>query len=136
MNNPASSAPPASLPPGLPPPTTAEEFCYQLLTRGELIPMFRLARLFAIEGATEDPTRALAVVVSGAEGRCALLVDELLGQQQVVAKSLGERVGNVRGIAGGTILGDGRVGLILDTAEIIALAREGSGDREPHVALN
>lgn len=107
-----------------------------LLTRGELIPMFRLARLFAIEGATEDPTRALAVVVSGAEGRCALLVDELLGQQQVVAKSLGERVGNVRGIAGGTILGDGRVGLILDTAEIIALAREGSGDREPHVALN
>lgn len=95
-----------------------------LFIRGELIPMFRLHRLFDLNGATEDPTKALAVVVNGVEGRCALLVDELLGQQQVVAKSLGEGIGNVRGIAGGAILGDGRVGLILDTPEIIALARE------------
>ena len=44
----------------------------------------------------------------------ALLVDELLGQQQVVAKSLGDTLGKVPGVSGGAILGDGRVGLILD----------------------
>jgi two-component system, chemotaxis family, sensor kinase CheA len=106
-----------------------------LFIRGELIPMFRLHRLFDLAGATEDPTRALAVVVNGVEGRCALLVDELLGQQQVVAKSLGDGIGNVRGIAGGAILGDGRVGLILDTPEIIALARE-HASRLPDVFFN
>ena len=95
-----------------------------LFIRGELIPLFRLHRLFDLLGAVEDPTRALAVVVNGVEGRCALLVDELLGQHQVVAKSLGHGIGNVRGIAGGAILGDGRVGLILDAPEVIALARE------------
>jgi chemotaxis protein histidine kinase CheA len=53
----------------------------------------------------------------------ALLVDELLGQQQVVAKSLGGAIGQVQGVSGGAILGDGRVGLILDPAGMSALAR-------------
>ena len=56
-------------------------------------------------------------------GGCTLLVDELLGQQQVVAKSLCEGLGKVQGVAGAAILGDGHVGLILDPAEILALAR-------------
>ncbi|MFO0554201.1 MAG: chemotaxis protein CheA [Polyangiaceae bacterium] len=95
-----------------------------LLIRGELIPMFRLHRIFDCPGAVEDPTRGLVVVVNGPEGRSALLVDELLGQQQVVTKSLGTALGTIRGVAGGAILGDGRVGLILDTPSLIALARE------------
>jgi two-component system chemotaxis sensor kinase CheA len=62
-------------------------------------------------------------VLDDGNGGCALLVDELLGQQQVVAKSLGEAIGKVKGVSGGAILGDGRVGLILDTSEIIELAK-------------
>lgn len=93
-----------------------------LSLRGELMPIFRLHRLFDLEGAIEDPTQALLVVVDDGERRCALLVDELLSKQQVVAKSLGETI-QVRGITGGAILGDGRVGLILDPTELVGLAR-------------
>jgi two-component system chemotaxis sensor kinase CheA len=52
-----------------------------------------------------------------------VLVDELLGQQQVVAKSLGSGIGSVAGVSGAAILGDGRVGLILDASALAALAR-------------
>jgi two-component system chemotaxis sensor kinase CheA len=65
------------------------------------------------------------MIVGDAERRTALLVDELLGQQQVVAKTLGESLGKVPGISGGAILGDGRVGLILDVGETVALAQGG-----------
>ncbi len=106
-----------------------------LVIRGELIPMFRLSRLFGVPAATADATKGLAVIINGLDGQCAILVDELLGQQQVVAKSLGSAIGAVRGIAGGAILGDGKVGLILDTPEIIALARE-DGDARPMDAFN
>ena len=88
------------------------------------MPIFRLHRLFQVAGATEDPRRGLLVVVGDGTRRCCLLVDELLGQQQVVAKSLGDGIGKIQGVSGGAILGDGRVGLILDTAEIVALARQ------------
>jgi two-component system chemotaxis sensor kinase CheA len=86
-----------------------------------------LHRLFGIHSAIEDPAQALLVVVGDENRRCALLVDELLGQQQVVAKSLSQAVGKVPGVSGGAILGDGQVGLILDTAEVTAQARKVSG---------
>ncbi len=95
-----------------------------VMLRGELMAMFRLHRLFDVKGAVEDPTKGLLVVVGDGNRRCALLVDELLGQQQVVAKSLGRGLGKVQGISGGAILGDGKVGLILDTMEIVSLARQ------------
>lgn len=95
-----------------------------VMQRGELLPIVRLHRLFNIGGAEQDPTNALLVIVGFGEQRCALLVDELLGQQQAVAKSLGDGIGKVHGISGGAILGDGRVGLILDAGEIVSLARE------------
>jgi len=53
-------------------------------------------------------------------------VDDLLGQHQVVAKSLGQGIGRVDGLSGGAILGDGRVGLILDIAQLIQLSRSGT----------
>jgi two-component system chemotaxis sensor kinase CheA len=98
-----------------------------VMLRGELMPIFRLHRLFGIHSAIEDPAQALLVVVGDENRRCALLVDELLGQQQVVAKSLSQAVGKVPGVSGGAILGDGQVGLILDTAEVTAQARKVSG---------
>lgn len=95
-----------------------------VMLRDELMPLFRLHRLFGVQSAVEDPTKGLLVVVGDTNRHCALLVDELLGQQQVVAKSLGEGIGVVPGISGGAILGDGRVGLILDTAKITNLAKQ------------
>ena len=95
-----------------------------VMLREKLMPIFRLHKLFEIKNAIEDPTEGLLVVVDDGERQCALLVDELLGQQQVVAKSLGAGIGKVQGISGGAILGDGRVGLILDTAEILTVARQ------------
>lgn len=94
--------------------------------RGELMPIFRLHRLFDVKGAIEDPTKGLLMIVADGRKRCALLVDELLGQQQVVAKNLGEGMGKIQGVSGGAILGDGCVGLILDTPELVAMARENS----------
>jgi len=97
-----------------------------VIFKGKLMPIFRLHRLFNIEEAVEDPTRGLLIIIGDGNQRCALLVDELVGQQQVVAKSLGDGIGKVQGISGGAILGDGRVGLILDPQGIAALARQAS----------
>ena len=99
--------------------------------RNEVMPLFRLHRLFSIPGAESDPCQALVVVVAVGSQRVALLVDALIGQQQVVAKSLGDGVGKVEGVSGGAILGDGRVGLILDIAELITLLRRRDDVVEP-----
>ncbi|MBL8217683.1 MAG: chemotaxis protein CheA [Bryobacterales bacterium] len=86
------------------------------LVRDRLLPIVRLHRRFGVEPRYSDPCEAL-LVVAEAEGRpFCLMVDELIGKQEVVIKSLGETFRGVPGIAGGAILGDGRVGLILDIA--------------------
>ncbi|MDR1314556.1 MAG: chemotaxis protein CheW [Deltaproteobacteria bacterium] len=82
--------------------------------RDNLLPLVRLDQIVNVEGAMRDPSDALVVVVENEGQRRCLLVDEVLGKQEVVIKSLGERLKYVRSLAGGTILGDGRVGLILD----------------------
>ena len=100
-----------------------------VIFNGKVLPIFRLHRLFNIKDAVEDPTRALLIIIGEGNQRCALLVDELVGQQQVVAKSLGDGISKVQGISGGAILGDGRVGLILDSQGIALLARQASDPR-------
>ncbi len=99
-----------------------------VMLRGELLPLYRLHRLLNIEDAVEDPSRGLLVIVSIGESKYGLLVDELLGQQQVVAKSLPKGINKVKGVSGAAILGDGRVGLILDSSEIGAIARQDTLD--------
>ena len=90
-----------------------------LTLRGEYIRLIPLHRLFGIGNAITDPTRGLVVVVETEGGdRVGLLVDELLGQQQVVIKSLDANFRPVEGISAATILGDGRVALILDVGAI------------------
>ncbi len=96
-----------------------------VMLRDQLMPVVRLGRFFDVRGAKMDPTDALLVVVFAGDKRCAILVDELLGQQQVVAKPLGAGMKGRRGIAGGAILGDGRVGLILDVPDLMILAQRG-----------
>jgi two-component system chemotaxis sensor kinase CheA len=94
-----------------------------VMLRGELIPVLRPHRLFNVANAITDPTQGLLVVINDGERHCALLVDELLGQHQVVVKALGSGIGHVQGISGAAILGDGRVGLILDAVGLASLSR-------------
>lgn len=89
------------------------------MVRGNCIPLLRLAKLFKVTGKYAHPSEALVVIVRDNDRVCCLMVDELLGQQQVVIKSLGDGVGNVPGVSGGAILGDGNVCLILDVPGII-----------------
>ena len=90
--------------------------------RNSLLPLFRLSRLFAIADGVQDASRATVVVVEDNDKQTALVVDELLGQQQTVIKSLGEAIGTVTGVSGASILADGRPGLILDVGGIVKLA--------------
>ncbi|MCL4783227.1 MAG: chemotaxis protein CheW, partial [Bryobacterales bacterium] len=84
------------------------------MVRERLLPVLRLYKRFGISPRSEDPYQALMVVAETEEQSFCLMVDDLVGKQEVVIKSLGEGLGRIPGIAGGAILGDGRVGLILD----------------------
>ena len=88
--------------------------------RGEYLPFIALYEVFGLPG-VEDITQGLVVVVEGEEGKAALFVDELLGQHQVVIKSLEANYRKVPGMSGATIMGDGRVAMILDVASVIRL---------------
>ena len=93
-----------------------------ILSRGSLIPLIRLDQIFSVKGDAEKPWEGLVVTVENdGEQRC-LLLDELLGKEEVVIKSIGQYMKSIKGIAGGAILGDGRVGLILDISGIFEIA--------------
>lgn len=85
-----------------------------VLVRQRVLPVIRLYRRFGVQPRTEVPTESLLIVTESHGREYCLMVDSLLGKQEVVIKNLGQTFRNVRGIAGGAILGDGRVGLILD----------------------
>ncbi|MCC6233733.1 MAG: chemotaxis protein CheA [Verrucomicrobiales bacterium] len=87
--------------------------------RGKLIPLLRLHEYFGIESRAVQPTEGIVIVIeSDRESRC-VLVDDLLGKQEVVIKSLGETFKRSPSLAGAAILGDGRVGLILDVDALV-----------------
>ncbi|MBE0657224.1 MAG: chemotaxis protein CheA [Bryobacteraceae bacterium] len=91
------------------------------LVRERLIPVSRLTRKLGLEERSGALTDGL-MIVGESEGRdFCLLVDEMVGKQEVVIKSLGPAFSRVRGISGGAILGDGRVGLILDVGMLLAV---------------
>lgn len=89
-----------------------------ILSRGKIIHLVRLDRIFNVKNHSNDPWEALIVTVEHDGQQMGLLIDELLGKEEVVIKSLGETFKDTKGIAGGAIMGDGRVGLILDMAGI------------------
>ena len=82
---------------------------------GQLLPLVRLYSLFGVPPVHENPWEAIIVVIEGEKSAKCLLVDEIIGKTEVVIKSLGNGVGKIKGVSGGAILGDGRIGLILDT---------------------
>lgn len=83
-------------------------------------PILRLHELMAVEPTHQNPTHAILVLIETSKNRFALMVDDLVGQQQVVIKSLEQHYRRVPGVAGATIMGDGSVALILD-AESLAI---------------
>ncbi len=90
-----------------------------LAIRGEYVPLTYLHQRFQVPGAVTDPCQGIVVIVeSEGTARVGLVVDELLGQLQVVVKSLEANYGPVPGVGGATILGDGRVALILDVSRL------------------
>ncbi len=89
--------------------------------RETLLPLVRLADLFGIPDAEVDATKGTVVVIEDDDRRIALQIDQLLGKQEVVVKSLGTALGEIPGVTGGAILGDGRVGLILDAHGLLEL---------------
>lgn len=84
------------------------------LVRNALLPVVRLHQRFGVRPRSEKLTESLLIVAEAAGRFFCLMVDDLIGKQEVVIKSLGEMLKDIPGVAGGAILGDGRVGLILD----------------------
>jgi two-component system chemotaxis sensor kinase CheA len=93
---------------------TVQQKSEMALVRDALLPVLRLYRKFRVKPRSEDPSQSVLVVAESEGQRFCILVDELIGKQEVVIKSLGETFKGATGVAGGAILGDGRVGLILD----------------------
>jgi len=88
--------------------------------RGQLSPLVRLYEQFGLQPDSTDPTQSIIIMVeTGHQHRC-LLVDRLIGKQEVVIKGLGNTFKQSRGLAGAAILGDGRVGLILDVNGLVS----------------
>lgn len=104
-----------------------------VMVRGEPLPLLRLHTLFGITDGESDPTRALVVIMDHDGVRVGLLVDQLLGQSQVVIKNLEANYRKVDGVMGATILGDGNVALILDAQGLARLGGRGGEGREPRM---
>ncbi|WP_341313925.1 chemotaxis protein CheA [Paraburkholderia sp. IMGN_8] len=98
--------------------------------RGEYLPLVALHEVFSVEDAKREPTQGIVTIMQTEGRRFAMLIDELVGQQQVVVKNLETNYRKVHGISAATILGDGSVALIVDVA---ALNRE---TRNAHGAMS
>ncbi len=95
------------------------------LIRERVLPVVRLYHRFGIKASSEDPLESLLILTESHGMEYCLMVDTLIGKQEVVIKSLGETLKNVSGVAGGAILGDGRVALILDMNALFNPSRVG-----------
>jgi two-component system chemotaxis sensor kinase CheA len=103
-----------------------------LQVQGQSIPLLRLTTLLAMEAGNHDCQ--LAIIAESDGQRVAILVDELVGQQQAVIKSISSGIGETPGISGCAILSDGRVGLVLDVAGLLALAKTSPPSPRPTLA--
>jgi two-component system chemotaxis sensor kinase CheA len=90
--------------------------------RNQVFPLIRMDKVLKTPTSEDTLENRYVVVVGLADKRLGLVVDELLGQKEIVIKSLGEYLGHIRGMSGSTILGDGRVIMILDIEELIQAA--------------
>jgi len=94
-----------------------------VFVRGEYLPLVALHEVFGLTPISNRPEQGILIIVDTECGRAALFVDELLGQRQVVIKSLESNYRKVPGISAATIMGDGSVSMILDVSEVVRLAK-------------
>ena len=98
-----------------------------LRLREEILPLVRLSDVFGIEEVFDSGENLYIVVIALAESKLGVIVDTLVGQEEIVIKSLGDYLQGIKGIAGATIRGDGRVTLIVDVGALMELAKETKG---------
>ncbi len=91
--------------------------------RDQVLPLLRVGEVLDVEGYEPDKERTSAVIVDIANQRLGLVVDTLMGQKEIVIKPLGNYLKKVAGVAGSTIMGDGRVIMILDMGELVRLEK-------------
>ena len=99
--------------------------------RGSMLPIYRLNRVLNLNEGLDQIADALLIVMEADDSRFCLMVDEILGQHQVVIKTLTQTGQQLKGVSGGAILGDGRVALILDVAQVVSLAQDCAGVSAP-----
>ena len=87
--------------------------------RGNVIPLIRLNEVLDVESRRNDDDNLIVVIVKKGDKMAGLVIDELIGQQEIVIKTLGKYIKQCRFISGATILGDGEIALILDTNALI-----------------
>jgi two-component system chemotaxis sensor kinase CheA len=104
-----------------------------LSIQGKLIPLYRMTRLYEIDDSGADQEE-LVVVIEDDGNQAGLIIDELVGRQQVVIKTLGETLQKIPGISGGAIMPNGRVGLIVDIAGLMKLTSADTADRKENRA--
>jgi len=98
-----------------------------LRLREEILPLVRLSDVFGIDEVFDSGENLYIVVIALAESKLGVIVDTLVGQEEIVIKSLGDYLQGIKGIAGATIRGDGRVTLIVDVGALMELAKETTG---------
>lgn len=106
--------------------------------QGNPIPLFRLENLFKIDAADLDQDTKVVVVVVEDDNRqqAGLIIDDLIGRQQIVIKKMGESMQGVSAISGSAIMPNGQVGLLLNVGEIVKLATSGNGDGRGETVTN
>jgi two-component system chemotaxis sensor kinase CheA len=102
--------------------------------RGEIIPLLRLDSVLGLSGHSGSRDKCYVIVVKGDNKRVGIIVDGLMDQQEFVIKPVARHIGDIKGIAGATILGDGQVALILDIPVLIKIA-EKSGNAGKKIAV-
>lgn len=108
-----------------------------LMLRGENLPLFRLHELLGRRGNNKQTRELIALVIRSGQEPFAILVDDIIGQHQVVIKKLGDEIQHIKGFAGSAILGDGKPSLILEVPELVARSGagkspSGAGGNHPH----
>ena len=95
-----------------------------LRLRDEVLSLVRLSDVFGVKQVLESGDQTYVVVIGVAESKLGIIVDTLVGQEEIVIKSMGDYLQNIQGIAGATIRGDGRVTLIIDVGSMMDMAKE------------
>lgn len=107
-----------------------------LRLRDEVLSLVRLSDVFGVKQVLENSEQTYVVVIGVAESKLGIIVDTLVGQEEIVIKSMGDYLQNIQGIAGATIRGDGRVTLIIDVGSMMDMAKEIKVDIKAQIDAN